>query len=60
MGGTSAGTKPAPMALILMALVGGLVLAGCARNRYPLTPCEGDRPAIARTHDAAPPNCPAG
>ncbi len=34
-------------------------LQGCGRNKFPLTPCVGDVPAIERTKDVAPPNCPA-
>ncbi len=33
-------------------------LAACERDAAPMTKCDGDRPAIERTADVAPPNCP--
>jgi hypothetical protein len=42
-------------ALALLLLAG---LSACGRNKYPLTACVGDQPAVERTMDVAPPNCP--
>jgi len=42
-----------------LALVMAAGLSACGRNKYPLTACISDRPAIERTKDVAPPNCPA-
>lgn len=44
------------MALVALVLVAGL--GGCNRNKFPITPCIGDYPAVERTKDVAPPNCP--
>ncbi len=44
------------MALVALVLVAGL--AACTRNKFPITACVGDEPAIERTKDVAPPNCP--
>lgn len=42
-----------------IAVLAALVLvAGCNRNKLKLTECIGDKPAVERIHDAAPPNCP--
>lgn len=42
--------------LVALALVAGL--SGCTRNKFPITACVGDQPAVERTKDVAPPNCP--
>ncbi|MGL4281664.1 MAG: hypothetical protein ACRCS0_14975 [Albidovulum sp.] len=47
------GKRMALGALVLVAAVGG-----CTRNKFPVTACVGDEPAIERTKDVAPPNCP--
>jgi hypothetical protein len=44
------------MALVALVLVAGL--GGCTRNKFPITACVGVEPAIERTKDVAPPNCP--
>ena len=44
-------------ALLLLMSAG---LSACERNKFPITPCIGDVPAIERTKDVAPPNCPSG
>lgn len=44
------------MALVALVLVAGF--GGCNRNKFPITACVGDEPAIERTKDVAPPNCP--
>ena len=41
-----------------VALVLVVGLGGCSRNKFPMTACVGDHPAIERTKDVAPPNCP--
>lgn len=33
-------------------------LAACNRDAVPMTQCIGDKPAIERIEDVAPPNCP--
>ena len=46
---------------VAMGALALLLLAGpsaCGRNKYPLTACVGDQPAVERTKDVAPPNCP--
>lgn len=53
---TGTGRRIATGALALLMAFG---LQACGRNKFPLTPCIGDRPAIERTKDVAPPNCPA-
>ncbi len=50
------GNRIAMGALALLMFAG---LQGCGRNKLPITPCIGDHPAIERTKDVAPPNCPA-
>lgn len=42
--------------LVLGLLV--LTLAACNRNAAPMTECIGDKPAVERIEDVAPPNCP--
>ena len=42
----------------ILALLGLTMLAACGRNDPKMTACVGDRPAVERTIDAAPPNCP--
>jgi predicted small lipoprotein YifL len=54
---TGTGKRMVVAALALLMVAG---LSGCGRNKHPLTPCIGDHPAIERTKDVAPPNCPAG
>lgn len=44
--------------MVALLMIAGL--QGCGRNKFPLTPCLGDVPAIERTKDVAPPNCSAG
>ncbi len=56
-GMTGTGKRMVVAALALLMVAG---LSGCGRNKHPLTPCIGDHPAIERTKDVAPPNCPAG
>jgi len=33
-------------------------LAACNRDAAPMTACLGDKPAVERVEDVAPPNCP--
>lgn len=43
------------------ALVFGVLMAltaACNRDAAPMTACVGDKPAIERTLDVGPPNCP--
>lgn len=35
-----------------------LLAAGCNRDQAPMTACIGDKPAVDRIEDVAPPNCP--
>lgn len=58
MTGTAGRMTGRRMALVALVLLAGL--AACGRNKFPITPCIGDKPAIERTKDVAPPNCPAG
>jgi hypothetical protein len=43
-----------------MLVVGAIALlaAGCSRDKAPMTACIGDKPAVERIEDVAPPNCP--
>ncbi|GAB4383493.1 hypothetical protein [Albidovulum sp.] len=40
-----------------LALLAAAALAGCNRDRLPLTECVDGAPVIARQLDVAPPNC---
>lgn len=46
--------RAATVGLALVAFAG---LAGCNRNKHPLTACVDGRPVVERTVDVAPPNC---
>jgi len=50
-----AGTGRLVTGIMILAVVAAL--AGCTRNRFPLTECVNGKPVVERIKDVAPPNC---